>query len=141
MVLPQDDNDNPTEQVTEAVQAAVADPIPDPEPVPDPVPEPIVVTVPIVVEVDLPAPEPDLAQQLTAAIIALRDAQMTHDDADTRQRKANMAVSDVETQRTAAVETQRLAVVSMGASRDGVLSAFDGLIATVQAARDAFRAG
>ena len=50
---------------------------------------------------------------------------------------------DVETTtRHAAVETQRLAVVSAwGVSRDGVLSAFDGLITTVQAARDAFRAG
>ena len=132
MVLQQE----PTED-TELGTIPALDVVPDP--VPD-VPDPTVYAVVSVPEPE-PEPEPDLAQQLTAAIIALRDAQMTHDDADTRQRKANMAVSDVETQRTAAVETQRLAVVSMGASRDGVLSAFDGLIATVQAARDAFRAG
>jgi hypothetical protein len=132
MVLQQEPTED-TELDTIPAQDVVPDPAPD-------VPDPAVYTVVSVPEPE-PEPEPDLAQQLTAAIIALRDAQMTHDDADTRQRKANMAVSDVETQRTAAVETQRLAVVSMGASRDGVLSAFDGLIATVQAARDAFRAG
>ena len=135
MVLPQE----PMEPVNEAVDAVVVTEVSGPVSLPEPEPEPVVAPAPE--PEPEPMPEPDLAQQLTAAIIALRDAQMTHDDADTRQRKANMAVSDVETQRTAAVETQRLAVVSMGASRDGVLSAFDGLIATVQAARDAFRAG
>ena len=135
MVLPQE----PMEPVNEAVDAVVVTEVSGPVSPPEPEPEPVVAPAPE--PEPEPMPEPDLAQQLTAAIIALRDAQMTHDDADTRQRKANMAVSDVETQRTAAVETQRLAVVSMGASRDGVLSAFDGLIATVQAARDAFRAG
>ena len=131
MVLPQDDNDNPTEPVNEAVQTAPAPTrwtryqnpsiVPEPEPAPE--------------------PEPDFAQQIVVAVNALRDARLTHDDAPTRQRKADTAVADVEVQRTLAMSEQQKAVEFAEQSRSDVLSAYDGLITAVQAARDAFRAG
>ena len=133
MVLPQE----PMEPVNEAVDSVVITEVSGPVSLPELEPEPVVAPEP---EPE-PMPELDLAQQLTAAVIALRDARLAHDDAATRHRNARTVVMDVETQRTAAIESQRQAVVKMGESRDGVLAAFDGLIATVQAARDAFRAG
>ena len=137
MVLPQESSEPIGQGVAPA--PAVHDPVPmqepTPEPVSIPVPEPIVEPEPE------PMPEPDLAQQLAAAVIALRDFRIAHDDAIARQRKANMAVSDAEVQRDTAIESQQQAVDSMGQSRDDVLTAFDALISTVQAARDAFRAG
>ena len=120
---------HPTEPVNEAVQTTIADPVPDPEPVVAPEPEPV------------PEPEPDFAQQIVVAVNALRDARLTHDDAPTRQRKADTAVADVEVQRTLAMSEQQKAVEFAEQSRSDVLSAYDGLITAVQAARDAFRAG
>ena len=129
MVLPDIENGTPTEPVNEAVQTVVADPVPDPEPVVAPEPEAV------------PEPEPDFAQQIVVAVNALRDARLTHDDAPTRQRKADTAVADVEVQRTLAMSEQQKAVEFAEQSRSDVLSAYDGLITAVQAARDAFRAG
>ena len=132
MVLPQDDNDNPTEPVNEVAQAVPA-PMPTMDPIP--VPEPVVEPEPT------PEPEPDFAQQIVVAVNALRDARLTHDDAPTRQRKADTAVADVEVQRTLAMSEQQKAVEFAEQSRSDVLTAYDGLITAVQAARDAFRAG
>ena len=129
MVLQDIENGTPTEPVNEAVQTAIADPVPDPEPVVAPEPEPV------------PEPEPDFAQQIVVAVNALRDARLTHDDAPTRQRKADTAVADVEVQRTLAMSEQQKAVEFAEQSRSDVLAAYDGLITAVQAARDAFRAG
>ena len=89
----------------------------------------------------VPEPEPDFAQQIVVAVNALRDARLTHDDAPTRQRKADTAVADVEVQRTLAMSEQQKAVEFAEQSRSDVLAAYDGLITAVQAARDAFRAG
>ena len=107
-----------------------------PNPYQYPVPEPVVPPEPE------PAPEPDLAQQIVVAVNALRDARLTHDDAPTRQRKADRAVADVEVQRDLAItEQQQQSVEFTEESHRGVLAAYDTLITAVQAARDAFRAG
>ena len=84
---------------------------------------------------------PDLAQQIVLAVNALRDARLTHDDAPTRQRKADRAVADVEVQRDLAITEQQQSVAFTEESHRGVLAAYDTLITAVQAARDAFRAG
>ena len=95
MVLPQESSE-PIGQGG-APAPAVHDPVPMQAPAPDtvrdPVPEPVVEPEPE------PMPEPDLAQQIVVAVNALRDARLTHDDAPTRQRKADTAVADVEVQR------------------------------------------
>ena len=88
-----------------------------------------------------PMPEPDLAQQIVVAVNALRDARLTHDDAPTRQRKADRAVADVEVQRDLAITEQQQSVEFTEESHRGVLAAYDTLITAVQSARDAFRAG
>ena len=119
-------------QSTKPCKRWIADPVPTmaPNPYVEPVePEPV------------PEPEPDFAQQIVVAVNALRDARLTHDDAPTRQRKADTAVADVEVQRTLAMSEQQKAVEFAEQSRSDVLAAYDGLITAVQAARDAFRAG
>ena len=137
MVLPQESSE-PIGQGG-APAPAVHDPVPmqepTPEPVSIPVPEPIVEPEPE------PMPEPDLAQQIVVAVNALRDARLTHDDAPTRQRKADRAVADVEVQRDLALTEQQQSVAFTEESHRGVLAAYDTLITAVQAARDAFRAG
>ena len=134
MVLPQESSE-PIGQGG-APAPAVHDPVPMQEPTPEPV-----VPVPGPIVPPEPAPEPDLAQQIVVAVNALRDARLTHDDAPTRQRKADTAVADVEVQRTLAMSEQQKAVEFAEQSRSDVLAAYDGLITAVQAARDAFRAG
>ena len=52
-------------------------------------------------------------------------ARLTHDDAPTRQRKADTAVADVEVQRTLAMSEQQKAVEFAEQSRSDVLAAYD----------------
>ena len=136
MVLPQESSE-PIGQGG-APAPAVHDPVPMQEPTPEPV---VPVPGPIVPPEPEPMPEPDLAQQIVVAVNALRDARLTHDDAPTRQRKADRAVADVEVQRDLALTEQQQSVAFTEESHRGVLTAYDTLITAVQAARDAFRAG
>ena len=86
-------------------------------------------------------PEADSVRVIPSAVNSLRDARIAHDDAGTRKRKAAMAKEDAEVARSMAADADTQADEDIDATRDDVLAAFDALIAAVQGARDAFRAG
>ena len=116
MVIPKDIVDPVSEDVPENIEAVVE--------VPEMVPE-----VPV---------EMDHAQNIIDQASVLRESRLAHEDASTRQRKADMAVEEVDSRRVQAMSDQEQAVAYVSQSRDDVVDAYDGLIGAVRAAKDAF---